>query len=94
MKSLGIDADEVEMVRDTLDWLMRDEISHLKGCEDRLALLIREAKALQVNDCDHEDFPEYDAKIQGAHQDLVAAADQCEQKFRETILFIGKPGHA
>ena len=94
MKALGIDLEEVNMVKDTLDWLMRNELEHLKGCEAHLAQLIREAKALQIEDESHEDYPEWDAKIQNAHQEVIAAAEQCEQKFKETILFVGRPGNA
>ena len=94
MKALGVDAEEVNMVKDTLDWLMRNELVHLKGCEANLARLIREAKALQIEDESHEDYLEWDAKIQNAHQDLITAAEQCEQKFKESILFVGRPGNA
>ena len=95
MKALGlIDSDEVNMVKDTLDWLMRHELEHLRGCEDNLARLIREAKALQIDDESHADFHEWDTKIQTAHQELISAAEQCEEKFKETVLFVGRPGNA
>ena len=89
----GLEDNEMELVKDCIDFLMKDEVAHFKECERTFMCIMKDAKTGNVTK-DHEDYLHWNLKIHEAHENLMEASARCEQKFNDSYLMIGPPGQA
>ena len=87
----GLSDTEVELFKDTIDFLMKTELDYLRECERKFECILMDAK-------ERRDDTEHGGKcfLQAgeAYQAVQTATEACDDKFHDLLTRVSRPGNA
>ena len=82
---------EVELFKDTIEFLMKTELDYLRECERKFECILMDAKERRD---DTEHVGKCFLQAGEAYQAVQDATEACDDKFQDLLMRVSRPGNA